>query len=117
MPEESEHLEITADVLLASLQALSHLAELPSGGDPALLDQIRVAIAIVSPERMICALDKAAETPDWWKVNRLHFFCPEMTQHDIAGYLKVKKITVKHYIKNVEIPDSAYDALPPIPKY
>ena len=71
---------------------------------------------LVTLERVIAALDMAAEHPDWWKVNRLAFFCPEMTQRGIAEFLKIKTTTVKHYIKHVEIGENIYDNLPPIPE-
>ena len=71
---------------------------------------------LVTLERVIAALDMAAEHPDWWKVNRLAFFCPEMTQRGIAEFLKIKTTTVKYYIKHVEIGENIYDNLPPIPE-
>ena len=71
---------------------------------------------LITLERVIAALDMAAECPDWWKVNRLAFFCPEMTQRGIAEFLKIKTTTVKHYIKHVEIGENIYDNLPPIPE-
>ena len=71
---------------------------------------------LVTLERVIAALDMAAEHPDWWKVNRLAFFCPEMTQRGIAEFLKIKTRIVKHYINHVEIGENIYDNLPPIPE-
>lgn len=71
---------------------------------------------LITLERIIAALDMAAEHPEWWKVNRLAFFCPEMTQRGIAEFLKIKTTTVKHYIKHVEIGENIYDNLPPIPE-
>ena len=71
---------------------------------------------LITLERVIAALDMAAEHPEWWKVNRLAFFCPELTQRGIAEFLKIKSTTVKHYIKHVEIGENIYDNLPPIPE-
>ena len=71
---------------------------------------------LITLERVIAALDMAAEHPEWWKVNRLAFFCPEMTQRGIAEFLKIKSTTVKHYLKHVEIGENIYAKLPPIPE-
>lgn len=107
MTEEDENKpqpQITAEVFLELLRTLSD-------GDAA-----ATARRLVSLERVIAALDMAAEHPEWWKVNRLAFFCPELTQRGIAEFLRIKTTTVKHYIKHVEIGDQIYDNLPPIPE-
>ena len=110
---------VTMEAFFAAMQALQHLQELTDevSGAVWLRRAVRMATCMVTPERMICALDKAAESPDWWKVNRIHIFCPEMTQGDIAAFLDLRKPAVKHYIHHVEIPADAWEALPPIPKY
>lgn len=101
MTEDDNKPQVTAEVFLKGLS---------DGSDPA------VASRLITLERVIAALDMAAEHPDWWKVNRLAFFCPEMTQRGIAEFLKIKTTTVKHYIKHVEIGENIYDNLPPIPE-
>ena len=99
MTEEENKKQVTAEAFLEELSDKSD----------------RVA-KLITLERVIAALDIAAEHPEWWKVNRLAFFCPEMTQRGIAEFLKIKSTTVKHYIKHVEIGENIYDNLPPIPE-
>ena len=99
MTEEENKKQVTAEAFLEELSDKSD----------------RVA-KLITLERVIAALDMAAEHPDWWKVNRLAFFCPELTQRGIAEFLKIKSTTVKHYIKHVEIGENIYDNLPPIPE-
>lgn len=108
----TEDKTITAE---AFLKGLSDRSDGSDGSDPA-LHSCAVASRLITLERVIAALDMAAEHPDWWKVNRLAFFCPEMTQRGIAEFLKIKTTTVKHYINHVEIGDNIYDNLPPIPE-
>ena len=110
---------VTMEAFFSAMQALQHLQDLAADGSSGAWFRraVRMALCTVTPERMICALDKASENPDWWKVNRLHIFCPEMTQAEIGAFLDLRKPTVKHYINHVEIPADAYEALPPIPKY
>ena len=106
MTEDDNKPQVTAEVFLKGLSDKS---------DPA-SHSCAVASRLITLERVIAALDMAAEHPDWWKVNRLAFFCPEMTQRGIAEFLKIKISTVKHYIKHVEIGENIYDNLPPIPE-
>ena len=97
-----------------TITAEAFLKELSDGSDRS--DKSDRVAKLITLERVIAALDMAAECPDWWKVNRLAFFCPEMTQRGIAEFLKIKTTTVKHYIKHVEIGENIYDNLPPIPE-
>jgi len=109
---------VTMEAFFEAMKALQRLQELSALTDDAWLRKaVRMALCTVTPERIVCALDKAVESPDWWKVNRIHIFCPDMTQADIAEFLSIRKATVKHYINHVEIPADTYEALPPIPKY
>ena len=105
MTEDDNKPQVTAEVFLK---------ELSDRSDPAL--RSCAVSRLITLERVIAALDMAAEHPDWWKVNRLAFFCPEMTQRGIAEFLKIKTTTVKYYIKHVEIGENIYDNLPPIPE-
>ena len=105
MTEDDNKPQVTAEVFLKGLS---------DGSDPA--SHSCAVSRLITLERVIAALDMAAEHPDWWKVNRLAFFCPEMTQRGIAEFLKIKTTTVKHYIKHVEIGENIYDNLPPIPE-
>lgn len=102
----TEDKTITAEAFLKGLSDGSDRSDRSDGSDEKL----------ITLERVIAALDMAAECPDWWKVNRLAFFCPEMTQRGIAEFLNIKTTTVKHYIKHVEIGENIYDNLPPIPE-
>ena len=70
--------------------------------------------SLLDPRRIVCLADMAADNPVWWKVNRLHFFCPELTYKEIAALLKITPHQVKHAIKNVKISDRCYDTLPDI---
>lgn len=70
--------------------------------------------AILNPARIIALGDKAAENPSWWKANRLHFFCPEMTYREIGELLALTPRQVRDAVKNVEISESIYENLPPI---
>ena len=109
---------VTLEAFLEAVRALQRIQELSALQESGYLRKaVRMALSVVTPERMICALDKAAETPEWWRVNRLHIFCPEMTQGEIAAFLKIRKQTVKHYINRVEIPADAWNGLPELPKF
>ena len=112
MTEDDNKPQVTAEVFL---KGLSDGSDRSDRSDPA-SHSCAVASRLITLERVIAALDMAAECPDWWKVNRLAFFCPEMTQRGIAEFLKIKTPTVKHYIKHVEIGENIYDNLPPIPE-
>lgn len=117
-PRAIEPETVTLEAFFEALKGLQHLQELSELEDNAYLRKaVRLALCTVTPARMICALDKAAESPDWWRVNRLHIYCPEMSQSEIAAFLKIRKQTVKHYIKHAEIPADAYKDLPELPKF
>ena len=110
---------VTMEAFFSAMQALQHLQDLAADGSSGAWFRraVRMALSVVTPERMICALDKAAETPEWWRANRIHVYCPEMTQSEIAAFLNIRKQTVKHYINHVEIPADAWNGLPELPKY
>lgn len=74
----------------------------------------RLVPSILQPRRLICLCDMCAEKPDWWKANRNHQFCPELTYRDIAALLKLRSHQVRDYIKAVEIPVDCYENLPEI---
>ena len=117
-PRAIEPETVTLEAFFEALKGLQHLQELSELEDNAYLRKaVRLALCTVTPERIICALDKAAESPDWWRVNRLHIYCPEMSHAEIAHFLKIRKNAVKHQINHVGIPSDAYEALPPLPKY
>ena len=71
---------------------------------------------ILTERRIVAALDRAANTPDWWRVNRMHYYHPEISHQQIANLLGVSRQTVTHWINCVEILEDDYDALPPINK-
>ena len=68
----------------------------------------------LSFSRIICLADYAVEHPVWWRVNRLHYFCPELTHKQIAKLLDLEPYQVRDAIKSVPIPDDAFAALPPL---
>lgn len=67
---------------------------------------------ILSERRFVCAMDRAAACPDWWHVNRLHFYNPEMTHAEIGRLLGLKRETVTRWIRQAEIPEDDYEFLP-----
>ena len=67
---------------------------------------------VISDRRIIAALDRAAETPHWWRAARLHFFCPRMTHEQIARIINEKRETVSRYLQNVQITEDVWDNLP-----
>ena len=74
----------------------------------------RLVPSILQPRRLICLCDMCAEKPNWWKANRNHQFCPELTYRDIAALLQLRPHQVRDYIKAVEIPVDCYEKLPEI---
>ncbi len=77
----------------------------------------RMVPSILEPRRLICLCDMCAEKPVWWKANRDHIFCPELTYRDIASLLNVRPHQVRDAVKAVEIPNTCYDNLPEIQYY
>ena len=75
-------------------------------------DWNEIKLRIFTERRFICAMDRAAACPDWWHVNRLHFYNPEMTHAHIARLLGLKRETVTRWIRNVEISEDDYEMLP-----
>ncbi len=73
-----------------------------------------VRARILTERRIVAALDRAANTPDWWRVNRMHYYHPEISHQQIANLLGVSRQTVTHWINCVEIPEDDYDTLPQI---
>ena len=66
--------------------------------------------------RIVCLADAIAANPDWWRANRLHFFCPEMSHQQIADALELPRRTVTRNLANVRINDDVYKDLPDIPE-
>ena len=75
-------------------------------------DWNEIKLRIFTERRFICAMDRAAACPDWWHVNRLHFYNPEMTHAHIARLLGLKREAVTRWIRNVEISEDDYEMLP-----
>lgn len=73
-----------------------------------------VRARILTERRIVAALDRAANTPDWWRVNRMHYYHPEISHQQIANLLGVSRQTVTHWINCVEIPEDDYDTLPQV---
>ncbi len=92
--------------------------------DITLADVLREALAIergglplarrrcLSFSRIVCLGDMIAANPNWWRCNRLHFFCPELTHAQIAALLGLQPYQVRDALKKVRIPDDAYADLP-----
>ena len=74
----------------------------------------RAVPSILDPGRLICLGDMAADWPDWWRVNRLHFFDPELTRKQIAELTGLHPHQVRDAIHAVEIPAECYENLPEI---
>ena len=74
----------------------------------------RLVPAILDPRRIVCLGDRAADNPDWWKANRIHFFCPELTHRQIGELTGQKPTAVRDYIHSAEIPAECYENLPEI---
>ena len=74
----------------------------------------RAVPSILDPGRLVCLGDMAAERPDWWRVNRLHFFDPELTRKQIAELTGLHPHQVRDAIHAVEIPAECYENLPKI---
>ena len=74
----------------------------------------RVVPSILDPRRIVCLGDRAADNPDWWRANRIHFFCPELTHRQIGELTDLKPAAVRDYIRSAEIPAECYENLPEI---
>ena len=74
----------------------------------------RLVPSILDPRRLICLGDMAADRPDWWKANRIHFFCPDLTYRQIGELTGQKHTAVRDYIHAAEIPAECYENLPEI---
>ena len=74
----------------------------------------RVVPEVLDPRRIVCLGDMCADHPDWWRSNRLHFFCPELTIRDIAEILELRPHQVRDAVLKAEIPEDCYDNLPQI---
>lgn len=77
----------------------------------------RLIPSVLDPRRLVCLGDMAAARPDWWKANRLHFFCPELSHKQIADILDLNAHQVRDAIRAVEIPADCYDNLPPTERF
>lgn len=64
------------------------------------------------PRRIVALMLRAADNHDWAWCNFWAAFCPEMTQKQMAGLLKVNASTVKYHLDNVQLPEDAYDFIP-----
>ena len=93
--------------------------------DPATLERVtrrmsriallfRVVPSVLDYRRIVCLGDMDADHPEWWRSNRLHFFCPELTYRDIAGILELRPHQVRDAILKAEIPAECYENLPEI---
>ena len=92
--------------------------------DVTLADMLREALQIergglalarrrcCSFSRIVVLADAVAANPDWWRCNRLHFFCPELSHQQIADVLELPRRTVTRNLANVEIGDDVYKDLP-----
>lgn len=74
----------------------------------------RLVPSILDPRRIVCLGDRAADNPGWWKANRIHFFCPELTHRQIGELTGQKPAAVRDYIRSAEIPAECYENLPEI---
>ena len=76
----------------------------------------RLLPCILDPRRIVCLGDRAAENPQWWRANRIHFFCPELSCRQIGELTGLKPNAVRDYIRAAEISADCYENLPEIPE-
>lgn len=74
----------------------------------------RLVPSILDPRRIVCLCDMAADRPDWWRANKLHFFEPGLTYRQIAAVLDLNAHQVRDAVNAVEIPADCYENLPEI---
>lgn len=67
---------------------------------------------VISDRRIIAALDRAAETPLWWRAARIHYFCPKMTHEQIARVIGSKREAVSKYLRDVQITEEVWTNMP-----
>ena len=72
----------------------------------------RLVPFILDPRRIVTLCDHVAGHPEWWQVNRLHFFMPELTYRQLADITGLENFQVREALKNVEITDDCYKKLP-----
>lgn len=72
----------------------------------------RLVPSILAPRRIVALCDLCADRPDWWRSNRNHIFCPELTNREIADLLGLRPHQIRDYIRAVEISDDCYANLP-----
>lgn len=122
MPQEHdiEVESVTVELMLEMAKAIQHLNSLEELAAPAPdghhLGEFARAMRqlLCDPRRWVCAMDQAAQNPDWWKSNKAAFFDPELTHSQIAAQLNISRRAVTGYIKAVEIPADCYENLPKI---
>ena len=136
MPEEPERAETAVDLVTCELmletaracRALTAAAEEtealirhvhPAGKEILLTRRIRrielfsrLVPSILDPRRIVCLGDRASDNPSWWRANRIHFFCPELSFREIGELTGLKHTAVRDYIKAAEIPGDCYENLP-----
>lgn len=72
----------------------------------------RLVPFILDPRRIVTLCDHAAGHPEWWQVNRLHFFMPELTTRQLADLTGLEPCQVREFLKSIEISDECYNNLP-----
>lgn len=66
---------------------------------------------IISDRRIIAALDQAVQMPNWWRANRIHYFCPKMTLRQIAQLIDTNLHTVSKYL-GLGISEEVWEGIP-----
>ena len=117
---------VDAQTLLAIAQALAHVQSVRE------LDEARLTVPlsdgttgsmggraglavlkrILTLRRMVVLADKAAENPAWWRANRLAVYT-NLSVKQIAHWCGVSEQTARKYIREPEIGEDVYEALPP----
>ncbi len=67
---------------------------------------------ILDPRRIVALADEAANRPTWYKVNRDHFFCPELSIADLAQINHIAQHSARDYIRRVQISNDCYKNIP-----
>ena len=118
MDECVQYPPVTAEMILQTAKIVSALLTAPEVIPEVELDRLlqfyRAVPSIIDPRRIVCLADRAAENPAWWNANRIHFFCPELSNAAIADYTNLKPHQVRDYIDRAEINTDCYTNLPPI---
>ena len=120
---------VTLELLLENARAIRDLrsaaekiavGDNDSDGKPIVVELTRAELLfrylpqILDPRRIVALCDQVCERPEWYRVNRDHLFCPELSIGDLAEIHHLKRHTVRDFIRRVEIGQDCYRNIPNI---